>query len=110
LTSIYIARVQTVIDFFTKWMKKWPTVQDLAKASLEEVNEMWAGLGYYRRAKFLHEGAKMIVKELEGKLPQTAKELEKIPGIGRYTAGAIASIAFGEAAPLVGKIQCWYWG
>ncbi len=62
---------------------------------------MWAGLGYYRRAKFLHQGAQLVVNEYKGALPRTAKELQEIPGVGRYTAGAIASIAFGEVAPLV---------
>jgi A/G-specific adenine glycosylase len=56
-------RVATVIDYWERWMKKWPTVESLASASLEEVNEMWSGLGYYRRAKMLHEGAQFLVKE-----------------------------------------------
>lgn len=56
-------RVATVIDYWERWMKKWPTVESLAAASLEEVNEMWSGLGYYRRAKMLHEGAQFLVKE-----------------------------------------------
>eukprot|EP01116_Phalansterium_solitarium_P024196 TRINITY_DN878_c0_g4_i1.p1 TRINITY_DN878_c0_g4~~TRINITY_DN878_c0_g4_i1.p1 ORF type:complete len:633 (-),score=132.66 TRINITY_DN878_c0_g4_i1:400-2115(-) len=94
-------RVQTVIDYWTRWLKRWPTVEDLAKATSEEVNEAWAGLGYYRRAKYLHQGAQKVVSDLGGKLPRTAAALEKIPGIGKYTAGAIASVAFGEAAPLV---------
>ncbi|VFQ86348.1 unnamed protein product [Cuscuta campestris] len=93
-------RVQTVIDYFNRWMEKWPTVQHLARASLEEVNELWAGLGYYRRARFLLEGAKMIVEDGNG-FPNTASGLRKIKGIGDYTAGAIASIAFNEAVPVV---------
>ncbi|XP_059626324.1 adenine DNA glycosylase [Cornus florida] len=93
-------RVQTVIDYFNRWMLKWPTIHHLARASLEEVNEMWAGLGYYRRARFLLEGAKKIV-EKGGGFPKTASALRKIPGIGDYTAGAIASIAFQEAVPVV---------
>ena len=56
-------RVATVIDYFKKWMKKWPTVQDLAKATLDEVNEVWAGLGYYRRAALLHKGAQLVVEK-----------------------------------------------
>lgn len=83
----HYTRVQTVIDYYTRWMKKWPTLQDLAKATLEEVNQLWSGLGYYRRARLLHEGAKMVVDQLQGRLPRTAKELEQIPGIGKYTAG-----------------------
>ncbi|WCJ37313.1 Adenine DNA glycosylase [Euphorbia peplus] len=93
-------RVQTVIDYYNRWMSKWPTVHDLSQASLEEVNEMWAGLGYYRRARFLLEGAKMIVGGRSG-FPSTVSSLRKVPGIGDYTAGAIASIAFNEVVPVV---------
>ncbi|KAL6967878.1 hypothetical protein U1Q18_044907 [Sarracenia purpurea var. burkii] len=93
-------RVQTVIDYFNRWMQKWPTLRHLASTSLEEVNEMWAGLGYYRRARYLLEGAKMIVEE-GGVFPTTVSSLRKVPGIGDYTAGAIASIAFKEAVPVV---------
>ncbi|XVE72617.1 hypothetical protein DITRI_Ditri11bG0052400 [Diplodiscus trichospermus] len=93
-------RVQTVIDYYNRWMQKWPTLQHLAQASLEEVNEMWAGLGYYRRARFLLEGAKMIVSG-GSEFPNTVSTLRKVPGIGDYTAGAIASIAFKEVVPVV---------
>ncbi|XP_031405492.1 adenine DNA glycosylase-like isoform X1 [Punica granatum] len=93
-------RVQTVIEYYNRWMLKWPSVHHLASASLEEVNEMWAGLGYYRRARFLLEGAKMIVAGEEG-FPRTVAQLRKVPGIGEYTAGAIASIAFKEVVPAV---------
>ncbi|CAA0806584.1 A/G-specific adenine DNA glycosylase [Striga hermonthica] len=93
-------RVQTVIDYFNRWMEKWPTIHHLAQASIEEVNEMWAGLGYYRRARFLLEGAKMIIED-GGEFPKTASSLQKVKGIGNYTAGAIASIAFEEAVPVV---------
>ena len=69
----------------------------LSKASLEEVNEMWSGLGYYSRGRRLQEGAVKVMKELDGDIPTTAEELiEKLPGVGRYTAGAVASIAFGQ--------------
>ncbi|KAL3517917.1 hypothetical protein ACH5RR_020506 [Cinchona calisaya] len=93
-------RVQTVIDYFNKWMEKWPTLYHLSQASLEEVNEMWAGLGYYRRARFLLEGAKMIVEE-GGGFPKAVPALRKVKGIGDYTAGAIASIAFKQVVPVV---------
>ncbi|KAM7263518.1 hypothetical protein ACFE04_001201 [Oxalis oulophora] len=93
-------RVQTVIHYYNRWMTKWPTVHHLAKASIEEVNEMWAGLGYYRRARFLLEGAKMIV-DGESEFPANASELLKVKGIGDYTARAIASIAFNEVVPVV---------
>ncbi|KAG7615730.1 HhH-GPD domain [Arabidopsis thaliana x Arabidopsis arenosa] len=93
-------RVQTVMKYYKRWMQKWPTIYDLGQASLEEVNEMWAGLGYYRRARFLLEGAKMVVAGTEG-FPNQASSLMKVKGIGQYTAGAIASIAFNEAVPVV---------
>ena len=82
-------------------MAKWPDVQSLAAATQEEVNEVWAGLGYYRRAKFLLDGAKWIVNENDGAFPRTAKELMKIPGVGAYTSNAIASIACGEQVAVV---------
>jgi A/G-specific adenine glycosylase len=94
-------RVETVIDYFQRWMTRFPTVQHLASASLEDVNHAWAGLGYYRRAKYLHEGAKRVVADFDGVLPTTTKELQKIPGIGPYTAGAIASSVFLQPVPCV---------
>ncbi|CAB1324669.1 unnamed protein product [Coregonus sp. 'balchen'] len=90
-------QVATVIDYYNKWMKRWPTVQDLAAATLEEVNQMWAGLGYYSRGKRLHEGAQKVVSELGGEMPRTVEALLKqLPGVGRYTAGAVGSIALGQ--------------
>lgn len=96
-------QVSRAAEYFRKWVAKWPTVTDLAVATLEEVNEMWAGLGYYRRAKFLHEGAKKIVQPpFNGSFPHTSEELSKaIPGVGPYTAAAIASIACGEKVAVV---------
>lgn len=95
-------QVATVINYYTRWMQKWPTLQDLASASLEEVNQLWAGLGYYSRGRWLQEGARKVVEELGGHMPRTAETLQQfLPGVGRYTAGAIASIAFGQAAGVV---------
>uniref|UniRef100_A0A667WH64 Adenine DNA glycosylase n=2 Tax=Myripristis murdjan TaxID=586833 RepID=A0A667WH64_9TELE len=95
-------QVATVIDYYNKWMKRWPTVQDLAAATLEEVNQMWAGLGYYSRGKRLHEGAQKVVSELKGQMPRTVESLLKqLPGVGRYTAGAIGSIALGQVTGVV---------
>jgi len=94
-------QVATVIEYFHRWMKAFPTIQALAGATNEKVNEMWAGLGYYRRAKLLHKCAQEIVANHDGKIPTTAEELQQLPGIGKYTAGAIASIVFGEVAPVV---------
>ena len=95
-------RVETVVKYHTVWMARFPTVQSLATATEEEVNQYWAGLGYYRRARFLHQGAKYVMEHHNGELPRTIAELKRIPGIGPYTAGAVASIAFGVYAPLVG--------
>ncbi|XP_043555035.1 adenine DNA glycosylase isoform X3 [Chiloscyllium plagiosum] len=90
-------QVVTVINYYNKWMQRWPTLQDLAKATLEEVNEMWSGLGYYSRGRRLYEGAQKVISEFKGEMPQNAEELQKqLPGVGRYTASAIASIAFGQ--------------
>ncbi|CAL8269163.1 unnamed protein product [Arctogadus glacialis] len=95
-------QVATVIEYYNRWMKRWPTVQDLAAASLEEVNKMWAGLGYYSRGRRLHEGAQKVVTEMEGQMPRTVDSLLKqLPGVGRYTAGAIGSIALGEVSGVV---------
>nr|XP_031320872.1 adenine DNA glycosylase isoform X3 [Camelus dromedarius] len=95
-------QVATVINYYTRWMQKWPTLQDLASASLEEVNQLWAGLGYYSRGRRLQEGARKVIEELGGHMPRTAETLQQLlPGVGRYTAGAIASIAFGQAAGVV---------
>ncbi|KAJ7548610.1 hypothetical protein O6H91_07G019200 [Diphasiastrum complanatum] len=93
-------RVETVIPYFQRWMVKWPSLLDLAQANQEEVNSMWAGLGYYRRARFLLEGAKYVSGQL-GAFPRCASKLQEIPGIGKYTAGAIASIAFKQPVPVV---------
>lgn len=87
-------------------MKRFPTVHDLADASEEEVNAHWAGLGFYRRARLLHKGAKKVMEQYNGQLPQTVDELMKIDGIGRYTASAIASIAFDDTVPVVDGNVC----
>ncbi|KAG1670121.1 hypothetical protein FOA52_013697 [Chlamydomonas sp. UWO 241] len=94
-------QVATVIPYFNKWVAKWPTVSDMAGASVEEVNTMWAGLGYYRRARYLLDGAKFVMEKLGGSFPSTAKELLQVPGVGPYTAAAVGSIAFGDVAAAV---------
>ncbi len=91
-------QVATVIPYWHRWMLRFPTVELLAQAEESEVMSHWQGLGYYRRARALHAGAKSIV--LNG-WPKSAAEWERLPGVGRYTAGAIASIASGEPVPLV---------
>ena len=99
-------RLETVIPYLERWLKRFPTVFDLAKASEQEVLSAWEGLGYYSRARNLHKASRIVVEELEGNLPQEVAELRKLPGVGRYTAAAIASIAFGEdAAALDGNLR-----
>lgn len=94
-------RVATVIPYWERWMARFPTVAALAGAQLDDVLAAWAGLGYYSRARNLHAGARAIDARWGGELPRGAAALREVPGIGPYTAGAIASIAFGERAPLV---------
>ena len=94
-------QVNTVLPYYERWMKKFPTIQALAGASLTEVLKAWEGLGYYRRARNLHEAAKTVCKKLGGKFPGSKEELLKLPGVGRYTAGAVSSIAFGNPDPVL---------
>ena len=94
-------RVDAVIPFFERWMQAFPTVQALAKANEQDVLNHWEGLGYYSRARNLHKAAQVIVEQHGGRLPRSAEELRKLPGIGRYTAGAIASMAFGLDEPVL---------
>ena len=90
-------RVEVVCDYYRRWLRAFPTVKALARAPYSRVLKLWEGLGYYSRARNLHRAAKSI----RGNLPQTVDELRELPGIGRYTAGAIASIAFGKREPIV---------
>lgn len=94
-------RVATVIPYFLRFMERFPTVTELANADLDDVLAQWSGLGYYRRARHLHAGAQEVVERFGGELPANHKELLSIKGIGRYTAGAIASIAFDLPYPAV---------
>ncbi len=94
-------QVVTVIPYYNKWMARFPTVESLAEASIEEVNGLWAGLGYYRRARYLHEGARVVVDSCGGAFPSDIVQLQKITGIGAYTAGAIAAFAFGQDVPAI---------
>ncbi len=94
-------QVVTVGPYFARFMRRFPTVEALAGAPLEAVLRCWQGLGYYARARHLHEAARRVVAELDGRLPTSAEGLRALPGIGPYSAAAIASIAFGEAVPAV---------
>ncbi len=99
-------RVDTVIPYFQRWMARFPSVAALAEAPLDEVLRLWEGLGYYSRARNLHRAAQVVTAQYGGQLPAERAALEKLPGIGRYTAGAIASMAFGQdEAALDGNIR-----
>ncbi len=94
-------QVERVKEFFSRFITRFPSVEALARAPERDVLKHWEGLGYYRRARQLHAAARQIVREHEGEFPRTAAELRELPGIGRYTAGAIASIAHGLAEPII---------
>lgn len=94
-------RVAAVIEHYHQFLRRFPTLQKLAAARETSVLAAWSGLGYYRRARMLHAAAKVIVREFEGRFPVTAKACHELPGVGRYTAAAIASIAFNEPVAVV---------
>jgi A/G-specific adenine glycosylase len=93
--------VSTVIPYYKKWVRRFPTVQSLANAQLKTVLKWWQGLGYYSRARNLHKAAKVLVKDFNGKIPFMRAELQSLPGLGPYTTGAVLSIAFGQREPIV---------
>ena len=94
-------RVSAVIDHYTRFLQRFPTLVALALAPESDVLALWSGLGYYRRARMLHRAAQLLVREYGGVLPTTATELRRLPGIGAYTSAAIASIAFDERIAVV---------
>ena len=94
-------QMDTVIPYYERFMTTFPTVFDLAKASEEDVLSLWAGLGYYSRARNLHKCAQVLVKGHKGKFPEVYQEALKLPGIGPYTAGAVLSIAYNKKVPAV---------
>ena len=94
-------QMDTVLPYFDRWMKNFPTIEALAKADSKKVLKLWEGLGYYSRARNLHESAKAIFQKHDGGFPQDYEEILQIKGVGRYTAGAIASIAFNQQKPIV---------
>ena len=107
-------QVVTVIPYFDRFVRAFPTLESLAAADQHDLLQLWEGLGYYSRARNLHKAAKHIVGELDGKIPTTAGSLQDLPGIGPYTAAAIASIAFGERVPVVDgnvlRVFSRFWG
>lgn len=94
-------RVDTVIEYYNRFLGRFPTIRDLAEAEEQEVLKYWQGLGYYSRARNLHKGAKMIMEQYGGVFPNKLEKVKKIPGIGAYTSGAILSIAFNLPYPAV---------
>lgn len=94
-------QVATVIGYYTRFLARFPTVADLAAAPLSEVMPLWAGLGYYARARNLHACAVAVVTQHGGQFPRTAEQLAALPGIGRSTAAAIAAFCFGERSPIL---------
>jgi len=94
-------QVETVKAYYTRFLQAYPQITALAAAPLDDVLKLWEGLGYYSRARNLHKTARIIAYDMDGRFPQTVEALQQLPGIGRYTAGAIASIAFGVRAPVL---------
>jgi len=94
-------QVDRVRAFYRRFLHRYPTIEDLAGAGAGEVREAWDGLGYYARARNLHETAKRVVRDHDGRLPEDPDAIRRLPGIGRYTAGAVLSIAFGQDAAIL---------
>jgi A/G-specific adenine glycosylase len=92
---------QTVQGYFDRFIKTFPTIQSLAEADLDSVNRLWEGLGYYRRCALLHKAAKEIIARFDGAFPDNYEDVRHLPGVGRYTAGAILSIAFDQRLPIL---------
>jgi A/G-specific adenine glycosylase len=94
-------QIKTVLPYYDRWLKAFPNIKSLAHASLDKVLKLWEGLGYYSRARNLHKAANMIVSDFGGVVPREPRALQSLPGVGRYTAGAISSIAYQNPVPLV---------
>ena len=94
-------QVATVVGYFERFLRAFPTIEALAGAAEDDVLRLWEGLGYYRRARQLHQAAKIIVAEHGGGFPRESEAVRRLPGIGRYTAGAILSIAFDAREPIL---------
>ncbi len=94
-------QVERVIDYYGRFLEKYPTMEALAESTEPQVREAWDGLGYYARARNLHRTARRVTTELGGQLPQDARLIRRLPGIGRYTAGAVLSFAYGKDAAIL---------
>lgn len=94
-------RIEAVIPYYNRFLQELPTIEDLSNVPEERLLKLWEGLGYYSRARNLKKAAQVVMEQFGGQLPVTAKQLQSLPGIGEYTAGAIASMAFGQPEPAV---------
>ncbi len=94
-------QVKTVVPYYRRWLKSFPTLQSLARAPEERVLKHWEGLGYYSRARNLQKAARLVQEQFRGRIPDTREEILKLPGVGRYTAGALLSIAFNKDYPVL---------
>jgi len=103
LSEIMLQQTQiaTVLPYYARFLERFPTVEALAAAPLDDVLKLWEGLGYYSRARNLHRAARMVVEEFGGEFPRTLEGLRTLPGVGPYTAGAVGSIAFGLDVPVL---------
>lgn len=94
-------QVKTVIPFWERWMRELPTIQAAANAPSEKIHKLWEGLGYYTRVRNLQKAAQFVMENHGGKFPENFEDVLALPGIGRYTAGAVCSIAFNQATPIL---------
>jgi A/G-specific adenine glycosylase len=94
-------QVSRVLEYWPRFLRRYPSLASLARARPRAVREAWDGLGYYRRAEYLHRLARVVVREMDGRLPEDPAELERLPGVGPYTAGAVACFAYEQPAATV---------
>jgi A/G-specific adenine glycosylase len=94
-------QVASAIPYYQRFLERFPTLPDLARARPDDVLSAWAGLGYYRRARHLHEAARIVVREHGARVPDDPVVFARLPGVGRYTVGAVMSIAFGRPLPVL---------
>lgn len=109
-TMLQQTQVERVVEYFARWMRRFPSIRALAAAPLDDVLKQWEGLGYYTRARNLHKAARLIVEKHAGRVPRDYDALRTVPGLGRYTAGAVLSIAYNLSAPIldgnVARVLC----
>ena len=94
-------QVKTVIPYYNKWIKKYPTLESVAKSNIDDLLKIWEGLGYYSRCRNFHKSSIKIFQDYNGKIPEDFDQFKELPGVGEYTAGAVLSIAFGKKIPAI---------